>query len=47
MILKCTLIEAAVDTVTVITDTPSKAWSPWIKVRFSLVSEAAQGREYP
>lgn len=41
MILKCSLIETAVDTVTVITDGPSAVWGPWIKVYFPLVLEAA------
>jgi len=47
MILKCSLIEAAVDTVTMITAALSAALNPWIKVCFSLVFEAAYGRKYP
>lgn len=41
MILKCSLIETAVDTVPVITDGLAAAWGPWIKVYFPLVLEAA------
>lgn len=44
MILKCGLIETAVDTVTMITGAPSAAERPWIKVCFSLVLEAARGK---